>query len=125
MNSDKEIFIFRFQKLIIWQEAIGQSHNLLELSEKTREKRLFRFADQLDGSVLSISNNIAEGSGAASKKEFARYLAIARASLFEVVNILHILELRNIITTSEKSKHIRDLYGLSRKIYAFRQSLLK
>lgn len=124
MSTSKEVFVFRFQKLIIWQDAIKQSHKLLELSERTREKRLFRFADQLDGSVLSISNNIAEGSGAASKKDFARYLSIARASLFEVVNILHILELRQIITISEKSKHIRDLYGLSRKIYAFRQSLL-
>jgi four helix bundle protein len=64
---------FRFQDLKIWQLAI----------EIADELKLYRFADQLRGAGMSMSNNISEGAGSDSKKEFARFLIIARRSTFE------------------------------------------
>jgi len=72
---------------------------------------------------MSISNNIAEGSGSFSDKEFANFLNIARRSDFECVNILHIFERRNIITTTEKQSVRAQLLSLSKRITAFRKTL--
>jgi len=42
----------------------------------------------LRSAILSISNNIAEGSGSSSKRDFAHFLNIAHRSAFEVANII-------------------------------------
>ncbi|RZJ64822.1 MAG: four helix bundle protein, partial [Flavobacterium sp.] len=52
---------FRFQDLLIWQRAIIVGNRLIDISEKLEEIKRFRFAEQLRGAALSVSNNIAEG----------------------------------------------------------------
>lgn len=67
---------FRFQDLEIWKMSINLAHHIFDIADELEKKKLFRFADQLRGAGMSISNNIAEGAGARSPKEFARYLAL-------------------------------------------------
>lgn len=64
---------FRFQDLEIWQESIEIGNALFEIADKLEEKKLFRFVEQLRGSGMSMSNNIAEGSGSSSKLEFKNF----------------------------------------------------
>jgi four helix bundle protein len=64
------------------------------------EKKLYRFSEQLRGSGMSMSNNIAEGAGSDSKAEFKNFLNIAKRSTFENANILIILNKRNLIDAS-------------------------
>ncbi|MGD9271744.1 MAG: four helix bundle protein, partial [Syntrophobacterales bacterium] len=64
---------FRFQDLEIWQMAMEIAEDLFDIADELEGKRLYRFADQLRGAGMSMSNNIAEGSGSASKKEFIRF----------------------------------------------------
>jgi four helix bundle protein len=71
---------FRFQDLRIWKLAIEIAIELFEIADGFERKKLFRFAEQLRGSGMSMSNNIAEGSGSNSKKEFRQFLNIARRS---------------------------------------------
>ena len=72
---------------------------------------------------MSISNNIAEGSGSTSKKEFSYFLNIARRSIFENANILLILNKRNLITEQVLDSLLDRLDVLSRKITSFRKTL--
>jgi four helix bundle protein len=74
---------FRFQDLKIWQLAIEIADELFDIADELERKKLYRFADQLRGAGMSMSNNISEGAGSDSKKEFARFLIIARRSTFE------------------------------------------
>ena len=69
---------FRFQDLDIWKEAIEIGDKLFEIADTLEAKKLYRFADQLRGAGMSMSNNIAEGSGSISKNEFKQFLNIAR-----------------------------------------------
>jgi len=115
---------FRFEDLDIWKESIELSDTLFEYADKAETKKLYRFAEQLRGAALSISNNIAEGSGSYSNKEFSNFLNIARRSLFECVNILHIYERREIITEKELISIKPDLLILSKKISTFRKKIL-
>lgn len=61
---------FRFQDLEIWQLAIDIADTLFDIADELDRKRLYRFAEQLRGAGISMSNNISEGSGSSSKKEF-------------------------------------------------------
>ena len=114
---------FRFEKLEIWQGAIEISDVLFDYCDKADVLRLYKFAEQLRAAAMSISNNIAEGSGSFSDRDFANFLNISRRSIFECANILYIFERRNIITHSEKSTMHLKLIILSKKITNFRKSL--
>ena len=89
---------FRFQELRIWQIAIEIANDLFDIADGLERKKLYRFAEQLRGAGMSISNNIAEGSGSNSKKDFKQYLNMAHRSAFENANILILLEKRGIIS---------------------------
>jgi four helix bundle protein len=114
---------FRFQDLKIWQLAIEIADELFDIADELEKRRLYRFAEQLRASGMSMSNNIAEGSGSSSKKEFGNFLNIARRSTFENANILIILERRKIIKTDELESNLDDLDKLCRQITNFRKSI--
>lgn len=114
---------FRFMDLEIWQDAIALAIRLLDLADKLEAKRLYRFADQLRGSSLSMSNNIAEGSGSNSRKEFSSFLNIARRSTFENANMLLLFEKRGLIAETEVTESLGCLDHLCRKITNFQKSL--
>jgi len=116
---------FRFEDFNIWKDAIAIGNKLYDLADICAERKKYRFAEQLNGAALSISNNIAEGAGATSNKDFANYLIIARKSLFECVNILHVLESRELIRKEDRMELYPQLQSLSRGIYKFRQNLLQ
>jgi four helix bundle protein len=110
---------FRFQDLEIWQKAAGLSGAVFAMEDALDEKRKFRFAEQLRAAVLSISNNIAGGSGSVSKVDFATFLNTARRSVFEVANILIILSRQKYLAAPEIEPMLRELEDESRMILGF------
>lgn len=114
---------FRFQDLKIWQFAIEITDELLDIAGELAEKRLYRFAEQLRASTLSMTNNIAEGSGSTSKKEFNNYLNIARRSTFENANVLFVLSMRKLITDERLNRLLEKLDKECRMITNFKKTL--
>ena len=114
---------FRFQDLKIWQSAIEIADERFNIADDLERKKLYRFAEQLRGSGMSVSNNIAEGSGSSSKKDFKNYLNFARRSAFENANILIIFARRGLIDTVQLDNNLADLSILSRQITNFQKSL--
>lgn len=110
---------FRFQDLELWKIAIEIADELFDIADNLERKRLFRFADQLRGSSMSMSNNISEGSGSNSNKVFHRYLDIARSSTFENANITIFLR-RNIIDEIKEKELLKSL-----TIFAERSPIFK
>jgi four helix bundle protein len=118
--NDKQ---FRFQELEIWKRAAVFSSQLFQLADRLERQRLFRFAEQLRGATLSITNNIAEGSGSVSKIDFANFLNTARRSTFEVANILFLLSSNGYIDQTDLREMIGELEQESRMIRAFMRTL--
>lgn len=114
---------FRFQDLKIWQLAIQIANELFDIADELEKKRLYRFADQLRGAGMSMSNNIAEGSGSSSKKEFIQFLNIARRSTFENANILILLRMRDLISEKSLQNLLDDLDRLCRQITNLQKTL--
>ena len=113
----------RFQDMDVWKRGAAISGPLFQLADALERKRLYRFAEQLRAAVLSITNNIAEGSGSVSDIEFAHFLNISRRSVFEVANTLMILVRQGICSEHEVENHLRDLDEQSRMLLAFRRTL--
>ena len=114
---------FRFEDLEIWQMAIEIADELFDIAAELDKKRLYRFAEQLRGAGMSMSNNIAEGSGSSSKKEFMQFLNIARRSTFENANILILLRRRKLIEQETLEKLLDKLDHLCRMITKFQRTL--
>ena len=116
---------FRFEDMDIWNDSIALSDVLLEYADRAEKKNHFKFAEQLRDATMSISNNIAEGSGSFSKKEFAQFLNYSRRSVFECANITVLFLRKEIISTNEKMDAFKELKSLSQRITNFRKSILK
>ncbi|MEQ8879485.1 MAG: four helix bundle protein [Cyclobacteriaceae bacterium] len=110
--------------LEIWKESISLNDKMYDLADMIDTKRKYRTAEQLRGASLSVSNNIAEGSGSFSNKDFAHFLNMARRSVFEVVNVLVVAYQRKFINQDQLDQFVVELDLLSRKITNFRKSLL-
>jgi four helix bundle protein len=114
---------FRFQDLKIWQLAIQIANDLFDIADILEKKKLYRFAEQLRGAGMSMSNNIAEGSGSNSKKEFKQYLNMARRSTFENANICILLRMRGFLSQEVLAKNLDQLDHLCRQITKFQNYL--
>ncbi|MBW6492704.1 MAG: four helix bundle protein [Lentimicrobium sp.] len=115
---------FRFEQLDIWKQAMELSIKLFDIADLADGKKLYKFAEQLRAAGMSITNNIAEGSGSFSDKDFANFLNISRRSLFECANILHIFERRMLINQETRLNLFEEMIILSKKITNFRKTLI-
>ena len=116
--------MFRFQDMEIWKKAV-EIGKLLDIAYDLEKRKLYRFADQVRGAGLSMSNNIAEGSGSNSKNEFAQFLNIARRSTFENASMAIVFEKRGLISTEIMEDLLSDLEQECRMISGFIRSLKK
>ena len=117
--------LFRFQDLEIWKKAVEIGNKLFDIADRLEEKKLYRFAEQVRAAGLSMSNNISEGSGSLSRKEFSQFLNIARRSTFENANMVIVFEMRGLVTREEKDEILQDLEEECKMISGFIRSLGK
>jgi len=93
------------------------------IAERLDKRRLYRYAEQLRAAGLSISNNIAEGSGSTHKQEFIQFLNITRRSLFEDASMLLVFERLGLLESSEVDDLLWDCDEESRKVTNFSRTL--
>jgi len=114
---------FRFESLEIWQRAAASTALLFALAEKLDAKKFYRFAEQLRAATLSITNNIAEGSGSDSPDDFANFLKFSRRSVYEVASMLSLLARNGYLDEKETIPLLEELEQQSKMIFAFRRTL--
>jgi len=114
---------FKFENLEIWKVAVRFALKIYQITDRLPQRYQFDLGSQLRKSSLSVSNNIAEGSGASSIADFKRFLDIAVKSIFETVSALVILEKRNLISSKEKEGFFQEGELLVKRIRAFKNKL--
>mgnify|MGYP001615164550 CR=1 FL=1 len=92
---------FDYERLEVYKVALEFLDAIFNVCEKLPRSLQSSLGDQLRRASLSISNNIAEGSGKKSGKEKARYYSISQDSARECISMLNVLILRKIATTEE------------------------
>jgi four helix bundle protein len=121
MRGDAKLF--RFEDLAVWQRSADLAIGLCTVADELEMQRRYRFAEQLRSAALSISNNIAEGSGSNSKKEFRNFLNFARRSAFECANMLLIFKRQRMAGESEVHALLDELNQVCRMITGLSRSL--
>ena len=114
---------FRFEDLEIWQLARTLAAKFHKLADELDKRRLYRYAEQLRAAGLSLTNNIAEGSGSTHPQEFKQFLNIARRSLFEDASMLMVFESLGLFHSGDIDSLLTDCDLLSRKITNFSKTL--
>lgn len=81
----------RFEDLPVWQHAIRIGVRIYQLVESEKLSKDYRAKDQLIGTAISISNNIAEGFEYNRNRQFIRYLEISKGWAGELRSQLYLL----------------------------------
>ncbi len=121
MEEDDKLF--RFESLEVWQRTADVGFELGGLADGLDERRRYRYAEQLRSAALSISNNIAEGSGSNSKSEFRNFLNYARRSTFECASMLLMFRRQQLAPPDIVQMQLVQLNQVSRMITSLSRSL--
>ncbi len=90
---------FGYEGLDVWNKAVNFAVEVIEAVENvSADRKHYRLLEQIEASSASIPMNIAEGKGRFSKKEFIKFLFIARGSLYETMTLLEILRRKDWIS---------------------------
>ena len=77
-----------FEEFEVYKKSILLTKLVFELLNNKKFEKEFGFKDQFKRAVVSITNNIAEGSEYNNNRQFVRYLKYSKGSCAEVRNML-------------------------------------
>ena len=99
----KKSGIQTYRDLIVWQKSMKLVTSVYELTKQFPATELYGLASQIQRAAVSIPSNIAEGYGRKSNQDFARFLQIAKGSLFELQTQLEIANNLNYLNQDQLS----------------------
>ena len=111
----------RFTEIMAWQLSRRLRERFDELLARSPACTDRRFCDDARDAAASPPRNIAEGFGRHGRREFARYVTIARASLLETQTNLIIAKQRHYMSEAE----FNTLWPLAEEAVATTTGLLK
>ena len=85
VTSGKGFILFEsFDKLLVWQRAHSLVLKLYVVTNTFPKEEIWGLTSQIRRAAVSVPSNIVEGKARGSRKDFKRFLLIARGSLEEV-----------------------------------------
>jgi four helix bundle protein len=114
---------FRFEKLTVWQSSRRLAGEVYSATKSFPKDKLFGLTGQLRRASVSISSNIAEGSGRNSDADFAHFLEIAYGSAMEVASLLFIAGDAGHLTLTRRDEMLGLSADVSRQLNALNKSL--
>jgi four helix bundle protein len=97
---------FNFKDLLVWQKAMDFADQVIRSTDNLNTSRNhFRLIEQLESSCASVPQNIAEGKGRRTDREFIQFLYFSRASLYETITLLNLFQRRKWISGSTLENH--------------------
>ena len=110
-----------YRDLIVWQKSMHLVTITYKLISKLPVDEKFGLISQIKRSAISIPSNIAEGYGRNYRKDYSRFLQIARGSLFENQTQLEIAVNLDFI----KEEDLEEIKELSIEVEKMLNSLIK
>ena len=87
-----------FKKLRVWEESIELAARVYEVTAALPASERFGLCSQMRSAVISISSNIAEGTGRSGPADTARFLQMAVGSASELESQLLLANRLTLIT---------------------------
>ena len=111
--------MFKFEELEIWKESIKFTSDVYRITKTFPAEERFGLTQQLRNAAISISLNIAEGSGRYHNRDFLRFLQISIGSLYEVVSGVFIAKNQEYISDKDFKNTYLEAEKIAKMINAF------
>lgn len=108
-----------FEEFEVHKKGVILTKLIFSLVNNTSLDKEYGFKDQIKRAVISITNNIAEGSEYNNNKQFVRYLKIAKGSCAEVRNMLILAKELELCSEDEIQKSLNLTIEISQNISNF------
>ena len=114
-----------FKRIKAWQRAHALAIALHKRTKKFPRAGYARLRAQLTGAADSIKDTIAEGCGAATNKEFARFLDMTIKSANETEG--HLLSARDLelLSRDEWQKFTAETVEIRKMVYVYRRKVIE
>lgn len=107
-----------FQDLIVWKKSMKLAKDVYMFGNQLPQAEKYGLVGQMQRCAVSIPSNIAEGSKRGSKKEYRKFLHIARGSVAE-------LETQLLFAGDVYNIQIEEVYSLLKEAQKMLEVLLK
>lgn len=125
MRGDKmEKRDFNFRKLVCYQKGRLLVGEVYQLVKRFPQEEKYALSNQLKRAIVSVTSNIAEGSGRQSLKDQAHFIEQSYGSLMEVMSQLDLALDMNYITSVEHQRMEKMITEEARVLSGYRSSLL-
>lgn len=112
--------VLRFEDLIAWQKGQDLA---VEVYKEFENNKDLRYRNQICTTMVSVSNNIAEGFDRSSDADFSRFLYISIGSCSEVKSMTYLANRLGYITEERRNTLNEDTNEVSRIIRGLIKSL--
>lgn len=126
INTDKENItapIERFEDTRAWQAARKLARDIYAETAQGEFAKDFGLRDQIRRAAVSAMTNVAEGFDCDSRREFARFLGIARRSAVEVQSLLYVAKDAGYISDRTFERHYEQARTTKALIGGLKHSL--
>lgn len=111
-----------YKKLEVWKESYRLALEVYRLTNKFPKEHRYELTSQINRAVLSIPNNLVEGSGSTHSKEFVQFLNISYRSANEVEFLLMFAKDMGLIPMDQfeelenRCKKVKAMLGALRRV---------
>ena len=112
-----------FKELNSWKEAKIVCVLIYKLTSKFPSSEIYGLTSQIKRAAVSIPSNIAEGAGRNTNKDFARFIAIAIGSAFELETQLLIAKELELASKEEVEDLLLKLNKIQKMLVNFQKHL--
>jgi four helix bundle protein len=114
-----------FEDLMIWQRSHLIVVKLYQITNEFPREELYGITNQIRRAAVSVPNNIAEGFGRYSTKEYIQYLIQARGSLHEVRYLVMLSKNLDYISAENETYLINEINEIGKMLNGMIHSLRK
>lgn len=114
---------FKFEKLLIWQDAMKLGEEVNTLADKFPPKELYNLSSQIRRAADSVALNISEGSIGQSNPEQHKFIGYSIRSLAEVITCLHKAKMRGYLSVDNFQLYYDFTYKLMNMLISFKKNI--
>lgn len=115
--------MFTYESLEIWKLAVEYARTIYKVTDKFPKSEIYGLTNQLRRAAVSISANIAEGSGASSINDKIHYLDISVKSALETTSEIQIALELNYLNKTARNQFYEEAEKIIRKIRSYKRFL--
>jgi len=114
-----------FEDLEVWRRSHIIVVQLYRITQNYPRDELYGITSQIRRAAISVPNNIAEGAGRYSTKDFIRFLIQARGSLNELSYLIMLSKDLNFINIDDQKPILKEINEIGKMLNAMINSLRK